>query len=122
MSQGVLNDLQKRLASKDDVRLSVCRGALHTWQDSEPPLNLRYTANGRAMVTGTLKCTSSRESGGQERTSAYYANFTAFGDTAESMLGLNKGDRLMMITERQKRKGKDDTWYDNDIIVYFEKV
>lgn len=117
MSEKVIGSVQKLLASDRDIKASVVRGSLYARDDSEA-LSLRYTKNGDAMTIGTLRCVQKFG----ERTSTYFVNFTAFGDIAESMIGLQSDDKLVMITDRQRRKGKNGKWYENDVVLYYEKV
>lgn len=123
MSEKVIASVQKLLASDKDVKVSIVRGAVYTRDNdgngnNTQPVSIRYTQNGDPMAIGTLRCVNQIG----ERTSTYFVNFTAFGEIAESMANLKLDDKVVMITDRQRRRSKNGKWFDNDIVLYYERV
>ena len=112
--QGVLAKVENALNGATGVKMSVLRGELTN------EVAFKFLATGTPMATGSLKCVKEWEQEGEPRRDTYFANFTAFGEAAERLTGVNKGTEVLMLTERQSRKGKDGKWYDNDLVIYFE--
>ncbi len=111
----------KVIDREGSVRHSVLRGVIASTKNDKPAIELRFTEAGKPVVSGSILCEDTYEWNGKTRTEKYFAFFSAFDDTALALAELNEGDHVTLVTKRSRRKGKNDRWYDNETVEFFEK-
>ena len=110
----MLDKAREFVEKYDVVKLGFSKGTISR-------INLKYSNDGRAFVYGALDCTKTWSYEGKERKDYYTVNFNASGELAEQMAELAEGDRMLILTERQRRKS-GDRWYENDRVILFQKI
>ena len=119
MSQ-IVDKISGFVAGGSHLKLSVYRGLVTPGRDGTV-INFRFLDAGGSMATGSLVCTKHWEANGEQKKETYYANFAGFGEVAERLAGLQEGQEVLMVTERQRRKSQtEDRWFDNDVVIDFE--
>lgn len=114
--QKVMDRLNYMVENYDAVKASIFKGEVSKFQ-------LQFhEETGNPMAFGSIKCENTwQDKNGKERRSVYYANFSAFGDVAGE-LGLQEGDKVIMLVDVSNRKGKDGKWYQNNNVLVCEKL
>jgi single-stranded DNA-binding protein len=115
MNDTILQRLQELVEKSSEYSYSLLCGTI------AKDVTVRFTNNGDAWVAGSVKCTRTSPNG-KGKPTIYYANFTAFGEKAEQMVQLKPGDKVLLLTERHKRKGKDGKYYDGDLVVEYVQM
>lgn len=111
--------LQEILAEGKDVRLSILRGTVRSTGSREA---VRITASDKGLIVNVnLVCEETYVFKGQTRNNHYYASVSAFGGVAERLAELQEGDRVIVLTKRDRKKYKDK-YYENDTVLFVEKL